>query len=303
MNYPVPQEASENEANIDNYLLDYYSEEAAFDFTERPPETAQHTLMSCEILDCFSTLMGNAYTATVGSSVANAQCAGYGKFSFADPVSCFMPDMPVSLKSLPAHLASVSKDKELSLTLLSLEAKYNFAVQLTQKSSSGNSQQSREFLADRWNEVCAGFLGALETTATISDDLGIKIPDTTILRSLLEACQNGEWPCLDEDWAVSIPGWAERRRNDRKTCAIAITIEVEGQSMEATITDMSQFGIGVDGCPGLQTGDGVFIATSQDHSLDGHVVWSVDESAGIRFSSGIAPGHKASDYLATDAVE
>jgi hypothetical protein len=301
MNYPVPQEASENEVKIDNYILDYYSEDAAFDFTERPPETAQHKLMSCEILDCFSTLMGNAYTATVGSSVANAQCASDGKFSFADPVSCFLPDTPVSLKSLPAHLASVSKDKELSLKLLSLEAKYNFAIQLTQKSASTNSQQSREFLADRWNEVCVGFLGALETTATISGELDIEIPDTATLRGLLEACNNGEWPCLDEDMAVSIPGWAERRRNGRKTCAIAITIEVDGKSMQATITDMSPFGIGVDGCPGLKTGDGVVIATSRDHTLDGHVVWSVDESAGIRFSSGIAPGCKVSDYLGTEA--
>lgn len=303
MNYPVPLEASESEAKIDNYLQDYYSEEAAFDFTERPSQTAQHELMTCEILDCFSTLMGNAYAATVGSSVANAQYAGDGKFSFADPVSCFLPDLPVSLKSLPAHLASVSNDKELSLKLLSLEAKYNFVVQLTQKSTTINSQQSREFLADRWNEVCAGFLGALETTATISNDLGIQIPDTTVLRGLLEACQTGEWPCLDEDMAVSIPGWAERRRNGRKTCAIAIMIEVDGQAMEATITDMSQFGIGIDGCPGLQTGDSVVIATSGDHSLDGHVVWSGDESAGIRFSSGIAPGRKVSDYLSTQTGE
>lgn len=303
MNYPAPPGTSEHEAEIDSYLLDHYSEEAAFDFTERSNETAQHELMTCEILDCFSTLMGNAYTATVGASVANAQCAGDGKFSFADPVTCFLPDLPVSLKSLPAHLASVSKDKELSLKLLSLEAKYNFAVQLTQKSTSINSHQSREFLADRWNEVCVGFLGALETTATISDDLGITIPDTTVLRGLLESCQAGEWPCLDEDMAVSIPGWAERRRNGRKTCAIEITIEVEGQSMEATITDVSQFGIGIDGCTGLQTGDSVVIATSPDHSLDGHVVWSGDESAGIRFSSGIAPGCKVSDYLATKTGE
>jgi hypothetical protein len=303
MNYLIPQEASENEVKIDNYILDYYSEDAAFDFTERPPETSQRKLLSCEILDCFSTLMGNAYTATVGSSVANVHCTVNGKFSFADPVSCFLPDLPVSLKSLPTRLASMSNDKELSLKLLSLEAKLNFAIQLTQKSASANSQESREFLADRWKEVCAGFLSALESTATLSDDLGIQIPDTTTLRGLLEACKNNEWPCLDEHMAVSIPGWAERRRNGRKACAIAVTIEVDGKSMEATITDMSQFGIGLDGCPGLKTGDSVVIATSKDHSLDGHVVWNVGESVGIHFASGIASGCKVSDYLGTETGE
>jgi hypothetical protein len=303
MNYSVPQETSENEAKIDNHILDYYAEDAAFDFTEKPHESSQRKLLACEILDCFSTLMGNAYTATVGSSVANAQYTGNGKLSFADPVSCFLPDLPVSLKSLPAHLASVSKDKELSLKLLSLEAKLNFAVQLTQKSTSANSQESLEFLADRWKEVCSGFHSALETTVAISADLGMVLPDTTVLLGLLEACANGEWPCLDEDMAVSIPGWAERRRNNRITCAIAIEIEVDGKRMEATITDMSQFGIGLDGCAGLKKGDSVVIATSKDHALDGHVVWAGDGSAGIHIVAGIAPGLKVSDYLLTQNSE
>lgn len=297
MTYSVPQETAENDATIDSYILDYYGADVAFDFTERPLESSQRKLLSCEILDCFSALMGNAYTATIGSSAANAQCAGNGKLSFADPVSCFLPDLPVSLKSLPAHLASVSNDKELSLKLLSLEAKLNFAIQLSRKSTSTNSQESREFLADRWKEVCDGFLGALEATAAISADLGIVLPDTFTLLGLLKDCASGEWPCLDEHMAVSIPGWAERRRNDRITCAIAIEIEANGTPMEATITDMSQFGIGLDGCPGLQLGDSVVIATSEDHSLDGHVVWSVGESAGIHIAAGIAPGCKVSDYL------
>ncbi|MGI9514414.1 MAG: PilZ domain-containing protein [Anderseniella sp.] len=303
MNFPVPQETSDDEVKIDNYILDYYGEDAAFEFTERQPETAQRKLMSCEILDCFSTLMGNAYTATVGSSVANAQSSGDGKLSFADPVSCFLPDLPVSLKSLPSHLASVSKDKELSLKLLSLEAKFNFAIQLTQKSTSANSQESREFLADRWKEVCDGFLGALETTSAISTDLGIVLPDTITLLDLLKACANGEWPCLDDQMAVSIPGWAERRRDDRITCAIAIQIEVEGKAVEATITDISQFGLGLEGCPDLDTGDSVVIATSSDHSLTGHVAWSVGESAGVHIAAGIASGCKLSDYLLTQDGE
>ncbi len=303
MNYSVPPETSENEAKIDNHILDYYAEDAAFDFTEKSVESSQRKLLSCEILDCFSTLMGNAYTATIGSSVANAQNSGNGKLSFADPVNCFLPDLPVSLKSLPAHLASVSKDKELSLQLLSLEAKLNFAIQLTQKSTSTNSQESLEFLADRWKEVCSGFIGALETTAAISADLGIALPDTITLLGLLEACALGEWPCLDEHMAVSIPGWAERRHNNRTTCAIAIEIEVDGKLMEATLTDMSQFGIGLDGCAGLKKGDSVVIATSKDHSLEGQVVWSVGESAGIRIAAGIAPGCKVSDYLITQNSE
>lgn len=301
MNYSAPQQSSDNEDTIDDYILDYYGEDVAFDFAEKPGEASRRKQLSFEILDCFSTLLGNAYTATIGSSVANAQCAGNGKLSFADPVSCFLPDLPVSLKTLPTHLASMSSDQELSMKLLSLEAKLNFAIQLTQKSNSTSSQESREFLADRWKEVCDGFLGALETTAAISADLDIVLPDTITLLGLLKDCTNGEWPCLDEHMAVSIPGWAERRRNDRITCAIAAMIEVNGQPMQATITDMSQFGIGVDECPGLQLGDSVVITTCEHHVLNGHVVWSVGQSAGIHIVAGVAPGYKVSDYLLAQA--
>lgn len=144
-------------------------------------------------------------------------------------------------------------------------------------------------LADSWRRTCTAALALFRTIAQHLDTAGVKDinEDESRLISLLSRAEAGEYPCIDDDERINIPGWAERRREQRRQLVLPARAAIAGLVQPVLILDASANGLGMLATG--RAGDNIHVALSNDAELTGTIKWERHGRIGVELDSQIDP--------------
>lgn len=111
--------------------------------------------------------------------------------------------------------------------------------------------------------------------------------------ALLTEVANGHSPCVRPDGSVEIPGWAERRREQRWVVDWPVRVSAPGGFAPARILNLSRNGLCLSTEVLLRHLETVSIEASPGRRLPGQVMWSKGNRHGVRLFMSLA----ASDPL------
>jgi hypothetical protein len=150
-----------------------------------------------------------------------------------------------------------------------------------------------EELVSHWQRAATSLHRALD----VFDDSGLlrshSAPGTSLdvqcplrIRQLLTTAANGE--TLVSSGLVAarrgdLPEWVERRRWDRQNFNMKCVVTVRGNAYEATIRNISLGGALLAGMPSLMRMTPLTIETETGRRLQASVMWSRDQSLGVKF--------------------
>jgi hypothetical protein len=109
------------------------------------------------------------------------------------------------------------------------------------------------------------------------------------MRQLLRSAKDGGHPCVSRGGAVFVPGWLDRRHQERLPLGWRIELEVNGTREHATLNDLSTTGMGIANCRQHPVGAEVIAHLSTGRCLVGRVQWSEGDRLGAVLLSSLPP--------------
>lgn len=116
---------------------------------------------------------------------------------------------------------------------------------------------------------------------------------------LLRSCANGHSPCVKSDGSVEVPGFIERRKEERLMVDWSAIAIVAKTAMPAQIVDLSAGGAKFVSLVVLQPSQRTSLRLPSGRTLDGVIAWTNASVNGMRFDRPLA----SDDPLLSEAAE
>ncbi len=255
--------------------------------TEAHSDTSPNLLPALQSeLEHFGLLVG------VTACIAQALSSGRMEFANASALRTYMPPEPLIYPLLIRDIDKVRLHREAITALQSFHARLelhrNIANQLAHAAELGRtaSQSELHSLVDAWRGLAGSAYVALILTERAADraDTAGNISQMSVTSRLLRAITSGHFPCVDEDGIVSVPGWKERRAEERREHTLPVKVWSSSLALTATLTNISRSGAGLRNVFGVIKGDHISIELPTGRVLQGEVIWSADGGLGVRLS-------------------
>ena len=286
-------------AGFENFLADLVrnEEQAERSDTSGRPLNGRSGRLAAQVLD---EVVNASVLIAVTTAIANAAERDAGLLRRAG-IAIYTPSDQPFFPSMVAALLDSDAGLETCRTVQAYCARLALARRLTQgltgagtgarEASARAATVDPEILADAWRRTCRAAIDCIET---LSRGLGHGMPggaepNNDVLK-LLRLAERGETPCLEPDGRVTIPGWAERRQEERRPMQLAATAQIGAHIMPVMIRDTSPSGLGLACTHRAGPGDRIVLRLPGDRTLLGRVAWADGQRIGVRLDQRLLAG-------------
>ncbi len=148
-----------------------------------------------------------------------------------------------------------------------------------------------DVLADAWRRACRATTDCMAALqAALGPLAGDQASPVAFASELLRQAEAGGCPCMEPDGRVTIPGWAERRREPRHTVQLAATAQIGERFIPVMIRDASPSGLGLESSQMAAPGERIVVRLPGDRQLPGDIAWSDGQRIGVRLDRPLMPG-------------
>ncbi len=244
-----------------------------------------HACLSQELCDILR-------LAGVSGSIVNVLATG-NRQELRAALPTYLPPRSVLL---PGLVCQISQDAGIPAKLISnltgLYALLAFAASATTahiaplEPGRGARVIGNDTLVEAWQTAAVQGIAVLaEFTACVPPT--VTDPDPAVIRitEVLRGVALGRWPCVRIDGAVIVPGWIERRNQQRRDVSIPAQLQANGDLQRIRVRDISAGGIGIEGDNTLRPGDKVSIKLDCGAQVPGVTMWSRDGRAGVKLDA------------------
>lgn len=230
------------------------------------------------------------------ASLMNAIERGSTGSAAARALSVFVPPPSASVRKGIDALFTENVDLDVHECLLTYGARLTLAQRLSATFAAAahdptaNPHIDAEILGDAWRRTCAAAADAIDAlTRLIGDGTAPAGSNRTHVILLLRQAQDGGMPCIEADGRVTVPGWAERRREERRGLMLDATATIGDATLPIIIRDASESGLGIELDHDALPGDRVVIQLNGGRTLVGDIVWCDGLRAGVRLDRRLSP--------------
>lgn len=202
-------------------------------------------------------------------------------------IAVFAPVERAYFQTLLEQLLASEAPLDVCAAVQDYHTRLSLAVRMSNTSASLTGTASMgvdiEILADCWRRTAHA---AMDAIAAIDRVVGSRNSHcvTRPATALLSAAEAGGEPCLEPDGRVTIPGYAERRRDVRRPLQLAATVQIGHRSMPVMICDASRSGLGLQCNNDARQGDPIMLRRPNERPLSGVVAWATETRIGVRLS-------------------
>jgi hypothetical protein len=141
-----------------------------------------------------------------------------------------------------------------------------------------------DVVADSWRRVCESSLGVHKAIADCMAAAGHICPAEVEAGTLelLRVASQGGWPCITRTGQVSIPGWAERRVEQRVELHVPVSISYGPARFPAIVENATAAGLGLASAVGVKEGADLEIHLPDGRTVTGVVRWARSGKIGVR---------------------
>jgi hypothetical protein len=234
-------------------------------------------------------LLNAAVLIAAAASLANAIDAGGDRAPSAHALAVYVPAPSAAFQASLDRLVGEEVDAELCFHLQGYAARLSLAQRMSTAFADDPARRASvqpvdpEILADAWRRACAAARAAIEALAAL--EAGPAHPTALEqLRTieLLRLAEAGDWPCLDPDGRITIPGWAERRREKRHELRQDATARFGTTIVPVLIRDASRSGLGLEMRREARPGERLVVTLPGGPEFAGEVAWWDKGRAGIK---------------------
>lgn len=259
-------------------------------FDRRRLNAQQETLLKSVVNEFYC----SAKLAVVFTSIVNARCDGTQLQNINRP-SAFMPGEPVIFNAVAAGLTPSFDHPILVDVLQDYYSRLSFARSFSDLTSLAAEAEGNRYAADYlqisdvWRRICdlanrvAHQLYDVEDVRGSDKDSALKS-----IHTLIKLAQSGQSPCVRDDGLVSIPGWLDQRREERRSLGWKIWVNSGSARERATLQDISTGGMGLSNCRACPVGTQISVQLPDHRCLTGIVTWSQVDRMGARFLTPIS---------------
>jgi len=251
-----------------------------------PPATAHRATRLAAALK--ADLVNTAVLVAAATSLANALEDGAALASAPQALTVFLPAPSSRLSAAVERLLAEDIDASACEALQAYAARLHLARRLSRAFVAGADAASAgrpvdaDVLADAWRRTCAALGDAISALNALAASSGTCSDASETVLALLDQAGSGGSPCVDPDGRVTIPGWAERRRDARYDLQRPAVASRDGTSTPVTIRDLSASGIGLEVPEGAKPGDRLTLRLPSGREISGTVAWAGGQRAGIK---------------------
>lgn len=224
-------------------------------------------------------------------SIANALSSGIDCQYAVGDIPSLAPSTAPIMESAQALEGDPQVDQAIVHAIHRLAMLLGFARNMTDVVGQAGSNELVPAIADSWTRAASACVVA---SILIERELPLGLlrepmaPALGIRRLLREVC-GGAAPCIDSTGALRIPGWADRRAEHRCEIRKPVRIVVNGVEGTAMAHNVSTNGLRIAASFTLPVGAWVTVKTSDGLEVEGQVIWSDDEEAGLELARPIDP--------------
>lgn len=238
-----------------------------------------------------SELQHLAVLVCVMTSAANALEGGSKNPGLAAIIADFCPRQPFTAAAYVERLAGTMAAEQILDEMQELQVRLSFAQALTRhldgkfRRESEAKASDAEILADAWRRVSTGALAVIMALRADSS-LAIEPDNSTLVTGFLKNCIGGGSPCLTDDGALEIPGWAERRSATRVAVQQTAQASTGGDYFEVSVLNASTIGLGLTG--EAKNGEHTTVLFPDGRRISGTVKWSEEGRFGLQLDQPLA---------------
>lgn len=256
-------------------------------------ETDEANSANVRLVTSVRTEMLNVSVLTaVTSGIANAMEQPSGIRVQAQLLAVYAPShtsfFHQSVEPLLQSILPVEDGARLQSYLARLDLASRLTATFSAQGPFASKSPDPELLADAWRRTAADAVTVIEI---MTDVLGRAVAQSrqdestrARVQSLLRMAAAGNSPCLDTSGRISIPGWAERRHERRRSIDLPARATFGSHVQEVRIRDLSPTGLGLECSVAIPEDAFITLHINGDRCLTGRVVWSSEERAGIELS-------------------
>jgi hypothetical protein len=231
----------------------------------------------------------------VTSSIANKSQSDCGQVNIDSEITFFSPLHSAFFVNSTECIVPDSYDLDIGPKLQAYGGRLQLAQRLCQcltdknSTAEGACDVKLEILPDALRRVCLAAIELLEALDLFLKRTGhwtFNEREEQVVK-LLTRAGAGEAPCIDDQGKISIPGWAERRRDKRVQPSCSAAAIIGNRRQEIVVLDASIRGLGISGV--AEVGQHVEILLSDERRLSGSVEWARDGRFGIRLLRPLSP--------------
>jgi hypothetical protein len=147
-------------------------------------------------------------------------------------------------------------------------------------------------IADAWCRACGSLVALLRGLAELMADHGVSLtpPHEGAVIRLLEQASSGLSPCIDHDGHLSLPGWAERRKEQRLATTLPVMIRLGSKRYPAVLRNLSSGGMEIATGFMVPTGTRLIVEWGGVRQYPGRICWCDGRVAGIGLDKPLSPG-------------
>lgn len=259
----------------------------------RQPERPSNDLMiddtSAHALELVkSELIQVGVIVSIVTSLANALESGIFPHIKPQSLSSFAPTYSATFLATVDDCALNPHYTDVAQVWQLLRAHLALARSLYQNFIAGFAQPDEsaicpiEIVADSWRRSCAATLQlhALLTAKMPVDRYRCLGEEQTLL--LLQSSARGGWPCLARDGRISIPNWAERRSEERRTINIKATATAGSTKISVILENATTLGLGFLCSTSFKPLTELTIELPDGRAVAAYVRWARSGKVGVR---------------------
>lgn len=238
--------------------------------------------------------VNSARLSAVVASMATCRRLGL-QLKFPGAFRAYLPPIPYVYQAVSATATSGTLRRDSAASLHDYYSRVAFVGAVSDMPADewrlGTSLTNADWrdLEDAWCRVCALASDAMHHMIEVSLDLdGFSPQQLNLVRGIVSAAKDGARPCVESDGTVIVPGWLDRRRQERLTVHWPVSLEVNGRWENGTLRDISTSGMGLSDCRFHPVGTEVVAHLQSGRYLAGRVQWSRDDRLGAVFLSPLA---------------
>ena len=234
-----------------------------------------------------------AHVGTIVSIVTGlANAIESGLFGHIRPhsVGSFSPTFSATFLDLLGELARQPQLSEIAQLWQALRARLALALSLRQNFISSSDQPECsvicpiEIVADSWRRVCSA---TLDLHSRIASEVAVGRPAFFSEReeqtlSLVRTAARGGWPCMGRDGQISIPDWAERRTEQRRTVNLNAAISIGSVKYPVILENVTTLGFGLASSMWFKPLSEVTVELPDGRCMIAYVRWAQNGKVGVR---------------------
>lgn len=240
-----------------------------------------------------SEFVTTARLAAVVTSMATARRSG-SCLRFLGVFRAYLPPSPHVFQLSFRTLMDASLQPEFVSNLQNYYARLAFISALSDlpddawRSGNGLSTAEWQDLENAWCRICALASVVVHHMLELCLDSNPARRDLASIQHIVQLAKDGGRPCVGFDGAVIVPGWLDRRRQDRRLLNWPALLDVDGERYMATLHDVSTDGMGIAGCRMHRVGANLTAALQSGRCLAGRVQWCQLDRLGAKFTLPLA---------------